>query len=209
VVEKIGERLRLARAAADMTMREAAKASGVSKESITRIERGLQQPTHLTVARLARAYGQDPAEYLLEGQVPLGKGVAAEEGADPLAGWIGRALSEGDFARDFERAKGSQELADKLHRAKLAEATERQQVVATLQKHHAPPAEIQEARRDRLVSNAQLTAAAFLAVERWRGHDVAGMDPKGIVADVIRTQRKHLTGERDEGKPTSQAGESA
>jgi hypothetical protein len=58
------------------------------------------------------------------------------------------------------------------------------------------------------VSNAQLTAAAFLAVERWRGHDVSQMDPRDIVADVLRNQRELLAGGR-EGGPTAQAGKSA
>jgi len=132
---------------------------------------------------------------------------SADDGTTgPQCGCRILALSEGEFALEFERAKGSQELANELHRAKLAEATERQQLVDTLKKYHAPPAEILEARRDRAVSNAQLTAAAFLAVERWRGRNVSEMDPRGIVGDVIRTQREHLTEERDEEKPTAQAG---
>jgi transcriptional regulator with XRE-family HTH domain len=208
--ESLGHRLRIMRAERGLSLREAARRAGVVKETISDIERGHTHPYDVTLAKLARAYDV-PVEEFLEERVPFddsSRGAAAEEGADPLDGWIGRALSEGDFARDFERAKSSQELADELHRGKLTEATERQEVVDTLRKHDAPLAEIQEARRDRAVSNAQLTAAALLAAERWRGHDVSGMDPRAIVADVLRNQRELLAGGR-EGGPTAQAGESA
>jgi transcriptional regulator with XRE-family HTH domain len=208
--ESLGHRLRVMRAERGLSLREAARRAGVVKETISDIERGHTHPYDVTLAKLARAYDV-PVEELLEEPVPLdesSRGAAAEQGTDSLDGWISRALSEGDFAGDFERAKSSQELADELHRGKLTEATERQEVVDTLRKHDAPLAEIQEARRDRAVSNAQLTAAAFLAVERWRGHDVSGMDPRDIVADVLRNQRELLAGGR-EGGPTAQAGESA
>jgi transcriptional regulator with XRE-family HTH domain len=208
--ESLGHRLRVMRAERGLSLREAARRAGVVKETISDIERGHTHPYDVTLAKLARAYDV-PVEEFLEERVPFddsSRGAGAEEGADPLDGWIGRALSEGDFARDFERAKSSQELADELHRGKLTEATERQEVVDTLRKHDAPLAEIQEARRDRAVSNAQLTAAAILAAERWRGRDVSGMDPRAIVADVLRNQRELLAGGR-EGGPTAQAGESA
>src|SRR5918992_933488 len=159
----LARRLRVLRAERGLTVRQVAELSGVAKETISQVERGERHPYDRTLAKLAHAYGV-PVEDLLEEPVPLGeasRGAAAEQGADPLDGWIGRALSEGDFARTFARAKGSQELADQLHRAKFAEATERQEVVDTLRKHDAPPAAIQEARRDRAVSNAQLTAAAL------------------------------------------------
>lgn len=209
--ESLGHRLRVMRAERGLSLREAARRAGVVKETISDIERGHTHPYDVTLAKLARAYDV-PVEELLEEPLPLdesSRGAAAEQGTDPLDGWIGRALSEGDFARVFERAKSSQELADELHRTKLTEATERKEVVDTLRKHEAPPAEIQEARRDRAVSNAQLTAAAFLAAERWRGRDVSGMDPRAIVADVLHNQRELLAGGRDEVAPTAQSEESA
>jgi transcriptional regulator with XRE-family HTH domain len=208
--ESLGHRLRVMRAERGLSLREAARRAGVVKETISDIERGHTHPYDVTLAKLARAYDV-PVEELLEEPVPLdesSRGAAAEQGTDLLGGWIGRALSEGDFSLEFERAKSSQELADELHRAKIAESDERHRVWDTRRKNDAPPAEILEAQRDRAVSNAQLTAAAFLAVERWRGHDVSGMDPRDIVADVLRNQRELLAGGR-EGGPTAQAGESA
>jgi transcriptional regulator with XRE-family HTH domain len=207
--ESLGHRLRVMRAERGLSLREAARRAGVVKETISDIERGHTHPYDVTLAKLARAYDV-PVEELFEEPVPLdesSRGAAAERGADPLDGWIGRALSEGNFALEFERAKSSQELADKLHRTKIAESDERHLDWDTRRKNDAPPAEILEARRDLAVSNAQLTAAAFLAVERWRGHDVSGMDPRDIVADVLRNQRELLAGGR-EGGPTAQAGES-
>jgi transcriptional regulator with XRE-family HTH domain len=204
-------RLRVLRARRGLTLIDAAEKIGIGRDTLSDLERGNRHPVMPTLAKIAEGYGVPVEELLEEEPVPLGeasRGEAAEQGADPLDGWIGRALSEGDFARDFERAKGSQELADELHRAKIAESDERHQVWDTLRKNDAPPAAILEARRDLVVSNAQLTAAAFLAVERWRGRAVAGMDPRAIVADVLRNQREHLAG-GDEMEPTAQSGESA
>lgn len=74
----IGEMLRLARVEAGLTVREAAEASGRSKDSISKIERGLQTPTALTVGKLARAYGVSPAEYLAD--IPRKKASALPPG---------------------------------------------------------------------------------------------------------------------------------
>ncbi len=206
--ESLGHRLRVMRAERGLSLREAARRAGVVKETISDIERGHTHPYDVTLAKLARAYDV-PVGELLEEPVPLDESSrgAAEQDTDPLDGWIGRALSEGDFALEFERAKSSQELADELHRAKLAESDERHQVWDTRRKNDAPPAEILEARRDLAVSNAQLTAAAFLAVERWRGHDVSQMDPRDIVADVLRNQRELLAGGREGGPDRASRGE--
>ena len=200
-------KLRVLRAERALTIEQAAAKAGVTPETISDAERGRRHPYLPTLRKLATAYDV-PVEELLEAEEPVLAGAPGKAGApatgrpedkapDPLDGWIGRALSEGDFVLEFERAKGSQELADELHRAKHTEAIERQQRVDTLKEHHAPPAEILEARRDRAVANAQLTAAALLAVELWRGHDVSGMDPRATVTDVIHTQSgEFLTGGR-------------
>jgi transcriptional regulator with XRE-family HTH domain len=207
----LATKLRVLRAERGLTLRQAAERVRVRPATLSDIEHGRSRPHDVTLAKIAKGYLVPLEELLEEEPVPLreaSRGGAAEQGADPLDGWIGRALSEGDFASAFERAKGSQELADELHRAKIAESDERHQVWDTLRKHDAPPAEILEARRDLVVSNAQMTAAAFLAVERWRGHEVSGMDPRSIVADVLRNQRALLAG-GDEMEPTAQSGESA
>jgi transcriptional regulator with XRE-family HTH domain len=206
----VGQRIREVREELGMPQTVLARRVGVARNTIGRYESGEREPSVAMLEKLARVLRTEPAEFLRE-PVPLGNashGKGGEQGADPLDGWIGRALSEGDFALEFERAKSSQELADELHRAKIAESDERHQVWDTRRKNDAPPAEILEARRDLAVSNAQLTAAAFLAAERWRGRDVSQMDPRAIVADVLRNQREFLTGGH-EGGPTAQAGESA
>jgi transcriptional regulator with XRE-family HTH domain len=211
----LATRLRVLRAERGLTVRQVAEISGVAKETISQVERGERHPYDRTLAKLAYAYGV-PVEDLLEEPEAstTGKASASRESGHtevkgPLDGWINHALSEGDFARNFERAKGSQELADKLHRDKHEEAIELQQVVDTLREHNAPPAEILQAKRDLAVARAQLTAAAFLAVDLWRGLDVSGMDPRAIVADVIRNQRELLAWV-DEGEPyPAQSGESA
>ncbi len=60
----IGERLRLARMEARLTLRQAEAQSGVNKDTISRSERGLHKPHPLTIARLAEAYGHPADEFL-------------------------------------------------------------------------------------------------------------------------------------------------
>jgi transcriptional regulator with XRE-family HTH domain len=61
----LGHKLRLLRAERGLTLREAASLSGVAKETISDIERGIRHPHDVTVAKLARAYDV-PIEDLLE-----------------------------------------------------------------------------------------------------------------------------------------------
>jgi transcriptional regulator with XRE-family HTH domain len=186
------------REARGLTQRGLAAEAGISEVTVARLETG-HSSTPSTARKVADALGISPADLLERPPVPLGEASPARpadtiKSSDPLGGWISRALSEGEFAREFERAKGSQELADQLRRAKDAEVTERDQAVATLRKRSAPPDEILEAQRDRVVSSAQFTAAMFLATELWRGHDVSGTDPRTIVADVVHNQEDLFTG---------------
>ncbi len=60
----MGNALLVARVNAGLTLREASKVSGVHKDVISRVERGVQPPAALTVGRLARAYGRDAGEFL-------------------------------------------------------------------------------------------------------------------------------------------------
>ncbi len=60
------ERLRILRAERRMTLRELEEASGVSKDAISEIERGLRQPRISTVLNLAEGLGVDPSVLLNE-----------------------------------------------------------------------------------------------------------------------------------------------
>src|ERR687897_283544 len=68
----LGRKLRVLRAERGLTLREAAACTGVAKETISDIERGLRHPHDVTVAKLARAYDV-PVEDLLEEPVLAGK----------------------------------------------------------------------------------------------------------------------------------------
>src|SRR5215204_6560557 len=68
----LGHKLRVLRAERELTLREAASHTGVAKETISDIERGIRHPHDVTVAKLARAYDV-PVENLLEEQVVAGK----------------------------------------------------------------------------------------------------------------------------------------
>ena len=67
-----GHKLRVLRAERGLTLREASSRTGVAKETISDIERGIRHPHDVTVAKLARAYDV-PVEDLLEEQVVAGK----------------------------------------------------------------------------------------------------------------------------------------
>ena len=60
----IGNRLRLARVEAGKTLRQTEEETGLSKDTISRIERGTREPQPLTVAKLAKAYGRTTEEFL-------------------------------------------------------------------------------------------------------------------------------------------------
>lgn len=62
--------LRIARARAGLTLSELADRAGVGLNTISAIERGRQAPQAVTVHRLARALGVDPAELAEREKVP-------------------------------------------------------------------------------------------------------------------------------------------
>src|SRR5919107_4818102 len=70
--ESLAHKLRVLRAERGLTLREAAAKSGVAKETISDIERGLRHPHDPTLAKIAKGYGV-PVEDLLEEPVPLGE----------------------------------------------------------------------------------------------------------------------------------------
>jgi transcriptional regulator with XRE-family HTH domain len=76
----LAHKVRVLRAERGLTLREAASLTGVAKETISDIERGLRHPHDPTLAKIARGYGV-PVEELLEEPVPLGE--APREAEDP------------------------------------------------------------------------------------------------------------------------------
>jgi transcriptional regulator with XRE-family HTH domain len=72
----LAHKLRVLRAERGLTLREAASLTGVAKETISDIERGLRHPHDPTLAKIAKGYGV-PVGDLLEEPVPLAE--ASEE----------------------------------------------------------------------------------------------------------------------------------
>ncbi|MFD0309120.1 helix-turn-helix domain-containing protein [Streptomyces sp. NPDC127119] len=60
----IGQRVRAARARADLTQELLARKAGLTRGSITNIESGAQAPPPYRLARLAAALGVEPADLL-------------------------------------------------------------------------------------------------------------------------------------------------
>jgi transcriptional regulator with XRE-family HTH domain len=115
-VADIGEKLRLARVEAGLTVRQAAEASGRSKDSISKIERGLQAPTPLTVGKLARAYGVSPVEFLAD--IPRKKAPAPPPGQRSFENH----LTEERRAAFIERVKNLIERRVAHYEKRLSEA---------------------------------------------------------------------------------------
>ncbi len=60
------KRLRILRAEQGMTLRQLEEASGIGKDAISEIERGLRQPRISTIMQLAKGLGVDPSVLLNE-----------------------------------------------------------------------------------------------------------------------------------------------
>jgi len=77
----LARRLRVLRAERGLTLREAASRTGVAKETISDIERGLRHPHDPTLAKIAKGYGVPVQELLEDPEVSLaGKAEAPEAG---------------------------------------------------------------------------------------------------------------------------------
>ncbi len=70
-MSEVGRKLKTARIEAGLTLREASEASGTSKDTISRIERGMHEPRDLTIGKLAKVYGRPVSELLERPESPL------------------------------------------------------------------------------------------------------------------------------------------
>ncbi len=82
----LGRKMRLLRAERGLTLRSAADLCGVTKETLSALERGTREPHDPTLAKIAKGYGV-PFEELIEEPVPLAEapeaGPATERGPLP------------------------------------------------------------------------------------------------------------------------------
>jgi transcriptional regulator with XRE-family HTH domain len=82
--DTLARRLRVLRAERGLTLRDAEHLTGVDKDTLSKLERGLRHPQDVTLAKIAKGYGVPVAE-LLEEPVPLGEapeaGAATERGS--------------------------------------------------------------------------------------------------------------------------------
>ncbi len=106
-------RLRVLRAERGLTLREAASRTGVAKETISDIERGLRHPHDPTLAKIAKGYGVSVGD-LLEEPALAGKVEAPDAGRLPEAsegqpGWA----STPDL--DTFNRKASEASSEELH----------------------------------------------------------------------------------------------
>jgi transcriptional regulator with XRE-family HTH domain len=67
--DTLARKLRVLRAERGLTLREAEELTGVDKDTLSKIERGLRHPYDVTLSKLAKGYGV-PVEELLEADSP-------------------------------------------------------------------------------------------------------------------------------------------
>jgi|SRR5215204_5685452 len=103
--ESLPTRLRVLRAERGLTLRDAEELTGVDKDTLSKIERGLRQPHDVTLAKIARGYGigvedllEEPA---LAGTAPKAEApdTGQEESPDPIFDMIHRLALE-DLAEE-------------------------------------------------------------------------------------------------------------
>jgi transcriptional regulator with XRE-family HTH domain len=96
----LGRKLRVLRAERGLTLREASSLTGVTKETISGLERGIRHPHDVTLAKLAEGYGV-PVGELLDEEISMAVGKAeapypgqrSSEVADYPYPWMGDALA--------------------------------------------------------------------------------------------------------------------
>src|SRR5215211_5648910 len=111
----LARRLRVLRAERGLTLREAASRTGVAKETISDIERGLRHPHDPTLAKIAQGYGV-PVEDLLEVESPLPLAEALPLPSEPS---LRDALPEEWRLSTFEIIRSSAETINNLFAPKV------------------------------------------------------------------------------------------
>ena len=91
-----GARVRTARAEAGLTLMELAKRSGVTRDTISKIERNVHEPQAGTLAKIAAALDR-PVAYFTEGSEP------GKDDAPLSLEWAGKALPE-EFSRTIQES---------------------------------------------------------------------------------------------------------
>jgi transcriptional regulator with XRE-family HTH domain len=117
----LARKLRVLRAERGLTLREAEQLTGVDKDTLSKIERGLRHPYDVTLSKLAKGYGV-PVDELLEEPVPLAK--ASEAGPKVVTGSARISLPPEQFAilaALADREISVEEAAERLARIRASE----------------------------------------------------------------------------------------
>jgi transcriptional regulator with XRE-family HTH domain len=72
--DTLAQKLRVLRAERGLTLRQAEQRTGVDKDTLSKLERGVRQPYDVTLSRIARGYGV-PVTDLMEEEPALPKAV--------------------------------------------------------------------------------------------------------------------------------------
>jgi transcriptional regulator with XRE-family HTH domain len=103
----LAERLRILRAREGLTLTEASERIGITRHTLSSLERGGQEPHYPTLAKIAKGYGV-PVEELLEEPVAAGKAEAPDQGqpeTEQTARDIAHAEARRQDARDRKAAR--------------------------------------------------------------------------------------------------------
>ncbi len=61
----LGRKLRVLRAERGWTLRDAEHLTGVDKDTLSKLERGLRHPQDVTLAKIAKGYGVSPEDLIV------------------------------------------------------------------------------------------------------------------------------------------------
>ncbi len=101
--DTLARRLRVLRAERGLTLRDAERLTGVDKDTLSKIERGVRHPQDVTLARIAKGY-EVPVEELIEEPALAGKAEA------PLSPERALSIADDDSFRRTIEAVPTEEL---------------------------------------------------------------------------------------------------
>jgi len=123
----LARKLRVLRAERGLTLREAEQLTGVDKDTLSKIERGLRHPYDVTLSKLAKGYDV-PVEELLEEPVPLAK--TPETGRSKMTAERALEIADSDsFRREAEDAPTEELNQTALELARFTEPQKREVLV--------------------------------------------------------------------------------
>jgi len=196
--DTLARKLRVLRAERGLTIREAERLTGVDKDTLSKLERGVRRPYDITLSRLARGYDvpveellEEPAELSRE-RVPLAEESegTGPEALDELLDRLGartKNLANPELIRDLEGA------SDAAVGAVISEI--RQEMELLIPELQRRSREVMRGDPDFMPTNLVLEEASR-QVLMWSMflRARAGVEPEEVEIDAFRDLSRELVG---------------